>query len=135
NYSVAVAARTLTEEVQNELALNANYALRGFSFPLLGIDLKNDVEFSLITSYRASSRRTFLLGERPGQAQQSTNGTEVDGRRSILIEPRARYTLSRLVTATAFFRYNGEFTTGASNPGFSVTEVGVELRISISGGR
>lgn len=135
NYSIAVSARTLTEEVQNELALNANYALRGFSFPLLGIDLKNDVEFSLITSYRASSRRTFLLGERPGQPQQSTNGTEVDGRRSILIEPRARYTLSRLVTATAFFRYNGEFTTGASNPGFSVTEVGVELRISISGGR
>ncbi len=135
NYSIAAAARTLTEEVQNELAFNANYALRGFSFPLLGIDLKNDVEFSLIASYRASSRRTFLLGQRTAQAQQSTNGTEVDGRRSFLIEPRARYTLSRLVTATAFFRYNGEFTTGAANPGFSVTEVGVELRISISGGR
>ena len=135
NYSIAAAARTLTEEVQNELALNANYTLRGFSFPLLGIDLKNDVEFSLITSYRASSRRTFLLGQRGNKAQQSTNGTEVDGRRSILIEPRARYTLSRLVTATAFFRYNGEFTTGASNPGFSVIEVGVELRIAISGGR
>lgn len=135
NYSIAAAARTLTEEVQNELSFNANYALRGFSFPLLGIDLKNDVEFSLIASYRASSRRTFLLGQRSEQAQQSTNGTEVDGRRSFLIEPRARYTLSRLVTATAFFRYNGEFTTGAANPGFSVTEVGVELRISISGGR
>lgn len=134
NYSIAASARTLTEEVQNELALNANYALRGFSFPLLGIELKNDVEFSFIASYRASSRRAFLLGERR-DAQQTGNGTEVDGRRSILIEPRARYTLSRLVTATAFFRYNGEFTTGASNPGFSVTEVGVELRISISGGR
>lgn len=135
NYSIAVAARTLTEEVQNELALNANYAMRGFSFPLLGIDLKNDVEFSFITSYRANSRRSFLLGQRSGHAEQSTNGTEVDGRRTILIEPRARYTLSRLVTASAFFRYTGEFTTGAANPGFSVTEVGVEVRISISGGR
>lgn len=135
NYSIAVAARTLTEEVQNELALNANYAMRGFSFPLLGIDLKNDVEFSFIASYRASSRRSFLLGQRSAQAEQTTNGTEVDGRRTILIEPRARYTLSRLVTASAFFRYTGEFTTGAANPGFSVTEVGVDLRISISGGR
>jgi hypothetical protein len=53
----------------------------------------------------------------------------------IMIEPRARYTVSNRLTATAFLKYTGNFTSGAANPGFSTTEAGVEVRLAISGGR
>lgn len=133
NYNLAVAARTLTRELQHEFQFIANYSIRGFTFPLLGLELKNDVEFSLNTQYRKTSRATFALTETV-QAGQG-NGGELDGQTQFTIEPRARYTMSNRITAGAFFRYNGTFSTGAANPGFSTTEVGVELRIAISGGR
>ncbi|MBL7999569.1 MAG: cell surface protein SprA, partial [Candidatus Kapabacteria bacterium] len=133
NYALAVAARTMSQEVQNEFQLNASYVIRGFTFPLFGFELKNDVEFSLNTQYRKSSRNTFALSEAAQGA--GGNGGELNGQTNITIEPRARYTLSNRVTASAFYRYVGTFSTGAANPGFSTTEVGLEFRLAISGGR
>jgi cell surface protein SprA len=133
NYALAAAARTLSQENQHEFQLNASYAMRGFSFPLLGLDLKNDVEFSFNSTYRRSNRATFSLSKLDTTA--APGGSELDGSTMIMIEPRARYSVNNRLTATAFVKYTGNFTTGAANPGFSTTEVGVEVRLAISGGR
>ncbi len=135
NYALAAAARTLSRDIQKEFSLNATYTIRGFQFAVLGIDLKNDVEFSFLSTYRRTSRSTYTLSEVQQSQQQGTNGSELDGQTSITIEPRARYTVSNRVTASAFFRYDGNFSTGASNPGYSTTQVGLEVRLAISGGR
>ncbi|MFM8473566.1 MAG: cell surface protein SprA, partial [Candidatus Kapaibacterium sp.] len=132
NYALAAAARTLSQENQHEFQMNASYAMRGFSFPLLGLDLKNDVEFSFNSTYRRSNRATFSLAK---QDTAAAGGSELDGSTMIMIEPRARYSVNNRLTATAFVKYTGNFTTGAANPGFSTTEVGVEVRLAISGGR
>lgn len=132
NYALAAAARTLSEEVQKEFQMNATYTLRGFSFALLGIELKNDLEFGLLGSYRYSARSTYSLVE---TKTDNPNGNELDGTTTINIEPSARYTISNRVTAKAFFRYDGNFSTGAANPGYSTTQVGIEIRLAVSGGR
>ncbi len=133
NYALAAASRTLSRENQHEFVLTAAYAVRGFSFPLLGIELKNDVEFSFNSTYRRSNRSTYSLSV-PDSSGAPT-GSELDGQTTIMLEPRARYTVSNRLTATAFMKYTGNFTSGASNPGYSTTEVGVEVRLAISGGR
>ncbi|MFN4770389.1 MAG: cell surface protein SprA [Candidatus Kapaibacterium sp.] len=133
NYALAAAARTLSQENQHEFQMSASYAVRGFAFPILGIDLQNDVEFSFNATYRRSNRATFALSRQ--DTSQAQGGSELDGSTMIMIEPRARYTVSNRLTATAFLKYTGNFTSGAANPGFSTTEAGVEVRLAISGGR
>ncbi|MFN3306867.1 MAG: hypothetical protein ACK42Z_06740, partial [Candidatus Kapaibacteriota bacterium] len=59
----------------------------------------------------------------------------LDGNTQIIIEPRARYSLSQRLSASFFMRYEGTFTEGASSPGFSNFQVGLDIRLSISGGR
>ncbi len=133
NYSLVTSAATLSQENIHEFNLNAAYAIHGFAFPVLGIELKNDVEFSFNSSFRRTNRYTYQLAD--PDPEKAANGSELDGQTTIMLEPRARYTVSNRLTATAFVKYTGNFTSGAANPGYSTTEVGVEVRLAISGGR
>jgi hypothetical protein len=100
------------------------------SLKFLGLDLQNDMEFSFLTQIRKSIQSRYEIEEFPNARSRTVNGQT-----QIIIEPRARYTISNRVTASAFIRYNGNFTAGATTPGFSTTEVGVDIRLSISGGK
>ncbi len=133
NYSLLSSSATLSKENIHEFNINTAYAIRGFSFPILGIELKNDVEFSFNTTYRKSNRFTYQMAD--PDIEKAKNGSELDGQTMIMLEPRARYTVSNRLTASAFVKYTGNFTSGAANPGYSTTEVGVEVRLAISGGR
>ncbi len=70
-----------------------------------------------------------------GTNNPDEQGNTLDGNTQIVIEPRVSYTLSRIVRASAFVRYKGTMTEGASNPGYSTFQVGLDIRISIAGGR
>lgn len=123
------ARATISRETQNELQIQASYLRRGVSLKFLGIDLQNDMEFSFLTQLRQSKQAQFdVLDYKP-------DGATVQGTTQITIEPRARYTISNRVTASAFVRYEGTFSEGAANPGFSTTQIGFDVRLSISGGR
>lgn len=124
------ARATISRDVTQELSIQASYNKRGFEFPLFGLSLQNDVEFSFQGTYRRTKRATFDVNNFDDEA-----GRTLDGSTQIIIEPRARYSISRQVTATGFFRYEANLTEGAANPGNSTTQVGIDLRISISGGR
>jgi hypothetical protein len=114
---------------QQELQIQASYLRRRVSLKFLGFDLENDMEFTFLTQIRRSFQRRYDI------EAFKPEGDIVQGTTQITIEPRARYTISNRVTASAFFRYEGNFNEGASNPGFSTTQVGVDIRLSISGGR
>lgn len=121
---------TVAQESSNEINLNWTYGRRGFKLPeFLGITLENDIEFAFLAIYRRSVSSTADLLQAPDKSYT------LDGKTSIQIEPSARYTISKQLTARAFFRYEANLTEGAAAPGSSTTQFGVDLRISLSGGR
>lgn len=130
-YSISAAARnTVQLEDTHEFQLQASYLRRGMSLKFLGMDLNNDMEFTFLAQVRQNKQSRYEIDEFPALQGRVVNGTT-----QITIEPRARYTISTRVTASAFVRYEGNFSEGATNPGFSSTQVGVDVRLSISGGR
>lgn len=130
-YSLAGGARgTIQQENTHEVQIQASYLRRGMNLRIIGLELKNDLEFSFLAQIRRNLQSRIEVDEYPNQQSRTVNGTN-----QITIEPRARYTISNRVTASAFVRYEGNFTEGASTPGFSSTQVGVDIRLSISGGR
>ncbi len=126
----ASARSTISRETSHEIQIQASYLRRGVSLKFLGLDLQNDMEFSFNTQIRRSLRAQYDVLDYKGP-----DGSLVDGTTQITIEPRARYTISNRVTASAYFRYEGNFSEGAANPGFSTSQVGIDIRLSISGGR
>ncbi len=125
----ASARAVISQETSHELQIQASYLRRNVPIKMLGMDLNNDLELTFNAQIRKNRRGQFdVLDFKP-------DGAVVDGTTQIIVEPRARYTLSQRVTASAFFKYEGNFSEGAANPGFSTTQVGLDIRLSISGGR
>lgn len=124
------ARATISRDDTQELSIQASYNKRGFEFPLFGLSLQNDFEVSFQGTYRRTKRATYDVNN-----YDSENGRTLDGTTQIIVEPRARYSISRQVTATAFFRHEANLSEGAAQPGNSTTQVGIDLKISISGGR
>ncbi len=124
---------TITKQASTEIQAQASYTLKGFDFPLFGIILKNDLEFSFLASYKTNQNVTFdISGE---SYYGGEDGRTLNGNTQITIEPRVRYSMSDHVSASYFFRYEGTFTEGAASPGFSSFQTGLDIRISLSGGR
>lgn len=129
-HSLNAAARSaISLEQSHELQIQASYLRRGVTMKFLGFDTENDLELSFLAQYKKS------LQSRYDVANFDPNAAVVQGTTQITIEPRARYTVSSRVTASAFARYDGNFNEGATSPGYSTMQVGVDIRISISGGR
>ncbi|MCS6965612.1 MAG: cell surface protein SprA [Candidatus Kapabacteria bacterium] len=130
SYQLGAAARSIQQQTSHEFSLQVNHTRRGLVVPLIGTELRNDVEFSLLASVRrnlTSSHDVFRSG--------GDQGLRVDGSTQISVEPRARYTISQRLTATLFMRYDGVFNEGAAQPGYSTFQMGVDIRLGISGGR
>lgn len=130
SYSLTSATSNISRTSSSELSIQGSYSRRGFTFALLGIDLQNDLEFGFLGSIKRSNRANYDLLKSSSTAPQT-----IDGTTQITIEPSARYSMSNRVTARLFFRYEGTVNEGATTPGFSTTQVGLDIRISISGGR
>lgn len=130
-YSLSGAARTtISRELQDEIQIQASYLRRGVALKFLGFQMENDIEFSFMTQVRKSKRAQYNILD-----ITNTDGALVDGTTTIVIEPRARYTISNRVTASAFLRHEANINEGAAQGGFSTTQVGMDIRLSISGGR
>lgn len=132
SYSITSANRaTISRQSSEEIQFQAGYTMNGFEFPLFGLVLKNDFEVSMMTSFKMNKRATYDIMKSNNPAA----GRTLDGNKQLIIEPRATYSISNAVRASAFFRYEGTFNEGAGTPGFSTTQVGLDLRISLAGGR
>ncbi len=129
-YRVSTAGRSINEDNTRDFSLEASYAKRGFNLPLFGMNLENDIEFGFTAQWRNTSRAVFDIED-----TENPDGNRLDGSTQIIIEPSARYTISRRVRARGFFRYEANLNEGAATPGNTVTQVGLEVSISIAGGR
>lgn len=132
----AAAPSTVNSQSTNEITAQASYTMRGFEFPIFGINLKNDFELSFLFTFKSNGRATYDVTKKPEDyTGDKKTGEVLDGNTQIIIEPRARYSLSSRLTASFFTRYEGTFTEGAARPGFHTFQVGFDLRLSIAGGR
>lgn len=121
---------TIVRQTTDEFQAQASYTIRGFEFPFFNLLLRNDVEFSFLASVKRNKRATYDILNYIG-----SGGSTLDGNTQITIETRARYSISNRLSASFFTRYEGTATEGASSPGFSNFQVGLDIRLSISGGR
>lgn len=134
NFNLSSSSRSIIEKVStNEISAQANYTMKSLEWDFMGLSLKNNIEYSFLFSIKDNSRATFDVSDEAGL--NDNEGRELQGDTQITIEPRIRYSISNRVTASFFFRYDATITAGAANPGFSTTQVGLDLRISLAGGR
>lgn len=130
NYSLLAATTQIKRESAQEITLNASYNKRKFPLKILGLDLENDMEFAFLGSFKRTSSSTYDILN-----LTSPDGQRLDGSTQIKIEPSARYAISNRVTVRAFISYEATINEGVASPGFNTTQVGVDVRISIAGGR
>jgi hypothetical protein len=104
--------------------------------PFFGFNLKNDLELSFLFTYKKNNTGTFdVLDPKSYSGDNTAGGRTLTGNTQIIVEPRARYQISQIITASLFFRYEGTFNEGAANPGYHNTQIGLDIMINISGGR
>jgi len=130
NYIMQPTSSIIQSESVTDLTLQANYNRRGFKTSFLGLTFDNELEFAMLTTFKRSLRNTYDLLKLADQ-----NAQRLDGNTQIILEPSARYGISQRVTARLFMRYETTINEGAAAPGFSRYQFGLDIRISVSGGR
>jgi cell surface protein SprA len=126
SYDLGIATRNITEQFSRDINFTASFAKSGFSLPLFGLDLKNDIEMSL--SYTSAKNSTIIFE----MDNFSEEGKPQDGTTRTIIEPRIKYTLSSKVTLSIFYKRTSVEPEGASRiPPTTTNEAGLDVHISI----
>jgi hypothetical protein len=125
-YSLGVTTRNITQAFSQDINISASYSKSGFSLPLFGIDLKNDIEISL--SY-TRGKTSSIIYEMDAFKEE---GKPQEGKTNTTIEPKIRYVMSARVTLSIFYRRTSIEPEGASRiPPTTTNEAGVDVRIAI----
>ena len=126
SYDLGITTKNITESFTRDINFTASFSKSGFSLPLFGLDLKNDIEMSL--SYTSAQNSTVIFE----MDNFSENGEPQDGTTRTIIEPRIKYTLSSKVTLSLFYKRTSVEPEGASRiPATTTNEAGLDVHISI----
>ena len=127
---VTAAGAEISKQLRNELQVSLSYLRRGLKLSILGLDLKNEIEFTTDFSLARQTTKRFNLDE---FREEGNN----DGSTRISFRPAIRYTVSRTVDATGFVSYEATIPDeeGSRDISRSTLKIGVDLRLKISGGR
>lgn len=128
-YALSPSAGTIAQSYTGQLSITADYAKRGFSLPLFGLNLKNDIDISASYSTSQTSRLSYTFDT------IASGGTPIDGTNQISIELRFKYDVSQRVTASIYYKNTRVVPTvpGSPIPGTTTNEAGVDVHVSIAG--
>lgn len=129
-FSLNTSSSNIVEDNSNEISVQADFKKNGFDFPLFGLALKNDIQFTLAFTLNKTSSRIY------GITDLGSGGQPREGITRISIEPRAKYSVSQRVQASLFYRYqrtSPDADVGSRIPGSTIHEGGLEIRITIAG--
>ena len=122
-------SKNIVEALAQEMAISLSFNRRGFSFPLFGLNLSNDIDISFSYSRTKNSKRQHFLQ----YLAINQEGSPLDGNTRTTIEPRVKYVLSTRVSAGVYYRYTriapdegGSFIVGNTS-----NEAGIDIHISI----
>lgn len=136
SYRLTVANQvSVARETSNDFTMQASYTKRNFKLTIFGMDFENDMEFAFQATYKRTLQSLINLVTLNPSSTDAETGQKLDGRTSIAIEPSARYMFSNRVTARAFFRYERQVSEGAAAPGSTIVQFGVDIRLTLAGGR
>ncbi len=117
----------LTNTASNDLAINASYTKSGFSLPIFGLSLENNltISFSYTRTKNDPQVYSFLSNIWESNSQNGSTSTT--------LSPSIQYNLSRSVTMQLFYKYtkieptgsNLQITTRTTN------EAGLNIRLQI----
>jgi cell surface protein SprA len=128
SFDLGITTRNITESFSRDINITASFSKAGFSLPLFGLDLKNDIEMSL--SY-TSAQNSVVIFEME-QEDFDEKGKPQDGTTRTIIEPRIKYTLSSKVTLSIFYKRTAVEPEGASRiPPTTTNEAGLDVHIAI----
>lgn len=126
SFSLGVSTTNITEAFSRDINVSASYTLAGFEFPFFGINLKNDLEFSL--SY-TSGKTSSVIYEMDNFKEE---GKPQEGKTNTTIEPKIKYVMSSRVTLSIFYRRTSIEPEGASRiPPTTTNEAGIDVHIAI----
>lgn len=128
-YALNPSANTIAQSYTAQLSVTADYAKRGFSLPLFGLNFKNNIDISASYSVSQTSRLSYSVDN------ISSGGQALDGTNQIAIELRFKYDISQRVTASIYYKNTRIVPTvpGSPIPGTTTNEAGVDVHISIAG--
>ncbi len=126
NYDLGISTRTITEGVANDINLQFAFQKSGFSIPLFGLNLKNDLEFSFSYTNGRSAAIIYKMDE------FNEKGEPQDGTTRVTMEPRVKYVMSSRITIEIFYKRSTVEPEGASKiPPTTRNEAGLDVHISI----
>ncbi len=127
SFDLTPASLNATETDQSDITATLSYRQQGFSLPLFGISLSNDVEGSL--SYSVSNSSSVLYNFEPYTA----GGSPLSGTIRTIVTPRIKYTLSSRITASIYYTYSriAPTSSGSTTPGSTSNEGGLDMHIAI----
>jgi cell surface protein SprA len=119
----------LTNTATNDLAINASFTKSGFSLPIFGLSLENNLTISF--SYTRTKNDPLVYSFSNETASWESNSQ--NGSTSTSLNPSIQYNLSRSVTMQLFYKYtkieptgsNLQITTRTTN------EAGLNIRLQI----
>ncbi len=129
HYDLNYSSRIIVQSISQEVSFTASYGRRGFSVPMFGLALSNDIDISLSYSLSRNERLRFTTET----LRTDGIGQTDDGATRTSFEPRIRYVLSQRVTATIFYRHmkTSPNDDGSRTPGSTINEAGLDINISI----
>lgn len=130
-FALVTASRSeISKQSTSELQMRLSYQRNGLKWKFLGLDLKNEIEFTTTFSLARQNTKRFNLVDFLPEGNN-------DGSTRISFRPEIRYTVSRTVDATGFVSYEATIpdAEGSRDISRSTFRVGVDLRLKISGGR
>lgn len=128
NYIMEPNNAKLTNNATNDISINASYTKSGFSLPLFGLSLDNNLTMSFSYTRTKNDPLVYSYTVAEGWVSNTQNGST-----STTINPSIQYNLSRSVTMQLFYKYtkieptgnNLLITTRTSN------EAGLNIRLQI----
>jgi hypothetical protein len=129
NYSMDPNNAKLTNTATNDISINASFTKSGFSLPLFGLSLDNNLTISF--SYTRTKNDPIVYSYDPLVGIWNTNTQ--NGSTSTTINPSIQYNLSRSVTLQLFYKYNKTEPTGNNLLITTRTsnEAGLNIRLQI----
>lgn len=130
-FALVTASRAeISKESTSEMQMRLSYRRKGLKWNFLGLDLKNEIEFTTDFSIARQNTKRFNLTEFIPEGNN-------DGSTRISFRPAVLYTISRTVDATGFVSYEATIPDeeGSRDISRSTFRVGVDIRLKISGGR
>lgn len=128
SYDLSVNSRNITESNSREVGVTLSYNKSGFNLPFLGLNLRNDLDFSFSFSRATNEAVVYDFG--PGK--KNSPGVQQDGSIRTTLEPRATYKVSTMVTVSIFYSRSKNEPKGSSRvQPITTNTAGLDIHIAI----